>query len=114
MAGDGVSLPTTIANLGAVAKTQAKGQQTAQPTTPFAEQFDKNDDLKVQRVKEAEEAAKKKVDPDADNKDRRQKRRQKRNRKLLEAGEREERRGGDEQQDEQDEEAIGSLIDMRV
>lgn len=117
MAGDGVSLPTTIANLGTVAKTQAKGQQAAQPTTPFAEQMDKNDDLKVQRVKETEQAAKKKIDPDAENTDKRKRRRRRRNRKLIEAQERESNRDQtetDADQDEPVEESIGCLIDLRV
>ncbi len=49
-AGDGVSLPTTLAQMGSVAKTQAKGQQAPAQTTPFSDQLNRDDDLKVQRV----------------------------------------------------------------
>ena len=122
MAADGVSLPTTIAQMGSVAKTQVKGQQTTQATTPFAEQLENKEDLKVQRVKEAEKAEKKRIDPDAERKDKRQRRRQRRRNKLLadlEDGERDGQPGEaaeDEtgEQEAPDSETLGSLIDLRV
>ncbi len=116
MAGDGVSLPTTIAQMGTVAKTQAKGQQqTAQQTTAFAEQLDKKDELKVKRVKETQKAEQQKIDPDAEQeKDRRRRRRLKRNQKFLARGE--DPQGDENSQDQQEdqEEQVGILIDLRV
>jgi len=65
MSGDGISLQTTIAQSGTVAKTQLKGQQQHQQTVPLSEQLDKSKDLKVNRVKQAEKAEQNQVDPDA-------------------------------------------------
>lgn len=65
MTGDGISLQTTIAQSGNVAKTQLKGQQQNQQTVPLSEQVDKSKDLKVNRVKQAVKAEHNKVDPDA-------------------------------------------------
>ena len=64
MPGDGVSLPTTLAQMGSVAKTQARGQQTAPQVTPFSEQKDEQNELKIQRVKEATKAEKSRVAAD--------------------------------------------------
>ena len=123
MAGDGVSLPTTIAQMGNVAKSQARGQQAAQPTAPFAEQLDKNEDLKVQRVKETNEAEKRRIDPDEERKDKRKRRRLRRNRKRFDreaAGEHEaeqqEQDGASNPEEAEEAETVepGTLIDMRV
>lgn len=115
-AGDGVSLPTTLAQMGSVAKTQAKGQQAATQTTPFADQLKKDDDLKVQRVKETEEATQQKIDPKQENQDKRQRRRLKRHRKHLANAENEpESPAGDGDEDDPDNaEQLGVLIDLRV
>lgn len=84
MAGDGVSLPTTIAQMGSVAKTQAKAQQSVQTMTTFADQLDKKDELKVKQVKEMEKTEQQNVDPEANQgKDKRQRRRQRREKKIL-------------------------------
>jgi hypothetical protein len=71
MPGDGVSLPTTLAQMGSVAKTQARGQQAAPQVTPFSEQKDDKNELKVQRVKETDPAEKNRVTADRDEKDKR-------------------------------------------
>jgi len=72
MAADGVSLQTSISQLGNVARTQVKSQQQAnQNSTTFAEQVDQSKDLKVNRVKKAEKADKGKIDPDAEKERRR-------------------------------------------
>jgi sensor c-di-GMP phosphodiesterase-like protein len=114
-AGDGVSLPTTLAQMGSVAKTQAKGQQAATQTTPFADQVKQNEDLKVQRVRETTEAQQQAVDPEGGNTDKRKRRRLKRSRKQLADAEAEdptETECSDEEQP--DKEQLGVLIDMRV
>ncbi|MFH1844451.1 MAG: hypothetical protein ABIF77_14725 [bacterium] len=67
MAADGVSLQTSLSQLGNVARTQVKSQQQAnQNTTTFSEQVGQSKDLKVNRVKKAEKADKGKIDPDAE------------------------------------------------
>jgi len=116
-AGDGVSLPTTLSQLGSVAKTQAKGQHTSTQVTPFSEQMNKDDDLRVQRVKETEQAQQENVDPNGENPDKRQRRRLNRQRKRLGDGPVEDF-DPDESDDAEDaadsKERLGILIDMRV
>ena len=82
MNSDGVSLPTTIAQLGSVAKTQSRAQQQAQNVTPFKDQLDKREELKVQRVKQTEAADHRRIEAEDDAPDKRQRRRQRRERKL--------------------------------
>ena len=65
MSGGGISLQTTIVQLGSVAQTQLKGQQTSHPTTPFSDRLEANQEAKVQRVRQADEAERKRIDPDA-------------------------------------------------
>lgn len=83
MSGDGVSLQTTISQMGNVAKTQLKGQQQNQTAAPVSEQIDKSKDLKVNRVKQAEQADKGRIEPDEKKeKDKgKQRRRKRRNKK---------------------------------
>ncbi|MHB8078760.1 MAG: hypothetical protein ACYDIE_05855 [Candidatus Krumholzibacteriia bacterium] len=71
MSGNGVSLQPTIVQLGAVAQSQMKGQQTHHPTTPFSERLDATQDAKVQRVRKADEAERKRIDADAERERRR-------------------------------------------
>ncbi len=114
MAGDGVSLPTTIAQLGSVARTQAKGQQTAHPAAPFADQLEKKDELKVQHIKEIQKAEQQKIDPDKE-KDKRRRNRMRRKQKLLARKNAEEpAEGNGEDQDGQTPEQVGVLIDLWV
>lgn len=114
MAGDGVSLPTTIAQMGSVAKTQARGQQAAQPAVPFADQLDKRDDLKIQRVKELDKAEQQRINPDEEKeKDKRRRRRLRRNRKVL-AGDQDGQEGGQDEERDEEQEQVGQLIDLRV
>jgi hypothetical protein len=121
MSGDGVSLPTTLSQLGNVAKAQARGQQTAPQVTPFSEQKDERDEIKVQRVKETSPSEKNRVAREGDENDKRKRRRLKRNRKQL-AGAPAETATDDESEGKQDEsedpgtdqDVMGSLIDLRV
>ncbi len=104
MAGDGISMPTQLAQMGSVAKTQAQAQQAAQPATNFDEQLAKKDALKSQRVKETQNAEKSHVDPDGDRRQKRKKRR--RQKKLLNAEK--------EQEKSPEEEELGLLVDLRA
>lgn len=117
MAGDGVSLPTSIAQMGSVAKTQAKTQQTAQPVTPFADQLDKKDELKVQRVKETLKTEQEKVDPDQERekgKDKRRRRRMRRKGKNLGLNAEAPENGEDSPENEESAEKVGTVLDLRV
>lgn len=122
MPGDGVSLPTSLAQMGNVAKTQARGQQTAPQVTPFSEQKDGQEELKVQRVAETTEAEKNRVTRRDEEKDKRKRRRLKRTRKKANLTEEEYRlqrenseSPNDENRDsETEKETLGGLIDLRV
>ena len=74
MAGGGISLQTTIVQLGSVAQTQLKGQQAHHPTTPFSERLDASQDTTVQRVRKADEAERKRIDADGRRERRRRER----------------------------------------
>ncbi len=122
MPGDGVSLPTTLAQMGSVAKTQARGQQSSPQVTPFSEQKEGQEELQVQRVKETSQAEKNRAARQEEEKDKRKRRRLKRNRKKAYHSEQEPRgcqeetnfRDGELAPSEMDEETLGSLIDLRV
>lgn len=114
MAGDGVSIPQTIAQMGSVAKSQAKAQpNAAQQATPFNEQLEKQEQLRVQRVKETTEAEKKKIGRENEKKDKRRERREKRQQKMLDREDEgtETGRGPD---GDGEIESIGALIDTRA
>ena len=116
MSGDGVSLPTTLSQLGSVAKTQARGQQSSQQVTPFSEQLSKKEELHVQRVKETPKAEEGRINPDEEKEDKRKRRRLRRQRKLLTRIEDqdESENKSKENPDQTNREALGSLIDLRV
>jgi hypothetical protein len=99
-----------------VAKTQAKGQQGAQPTTPFADQLDKKDDLKVQTVKETQKADQRGINPDEERaKDKRKRRRLKRNQRELDlSAEGLEADDAGEPTTDDEEQMTGTLLDLRV
>ncbi len=61
MASGGLSLPTTIAQAGDVARAQVKAQQTHQTTTPLSEQVAQSRDTKVQRVQKPAASDRKRV-----------------------------------------------------
>ena len=122
MPGDGVYLPTTLAQMGSVAKTQARGQQSSPQVTPFSEQKDGQEELRIQRVKETTEAEKNRLIKQDEEKDKRKRRRLKRTRKKGYHS-KEEPGGGHQDQDtldpepstrENEGEVLGSLIDLRV
>lgn len=115
MSGDGISLQTTISQLGNVAKAQVKSQQANQPTTPLSEHIDRSKDLKVDRVKETERAEKQRVDPDG--KRERKRRRRKRKDRLpedeaaLAAAEGDEERPDEDEDEEEAGGEVGRLLD---
>ena len=114
MAGDGVSMPTQLAQLGSVAKSQAQTQQASQPATSFSDQLSKKDALKAQRVKEINKSEKGRINP---NEDKRRKRKKRRLDKKLRKGlaDSENPENPDLHLDEEDsEEEIGLLVDLRA
>lgn len=104
MAGDGISMPTQLAQLGSVAKTQAQAQQASQPATSFDEQLAQKDALKAQRVKEAKEAEKGRIKPDEDRRQKRKKRRKNKKRQDAEQ----------DLETSQEDEELGLLVDLRA
>lgn len=118
MSGDGVSLPSTIAQMGTVAKTQARGQATQQ-AHPADLRRQEQDEIKVERVKETEKGEKSRINPEDSKKDKRRQRRIKRH--LGKQGPQDQ---GDtpSQEDNPDpheitddtQEPLGSLVDCRV
>lgn len=64
MTADGLSLPTTIAQAGDVARAQVKAQQTHQPSAPASEQLAQSRDTKVQRVQKAPGGERRRVQAD--------------------------------------------------
>ena len=90
MSGDGVSLQTTISQMGNVAKAQLKGQQQNQPTAPLSEEIDKSKDLKVNRVKQAEKTEKGRIEEDEQKKKRADKKKDVEKKKKLAGGKKDE------------------------
>jgi hypothetical protein len=79
MPGDGVSLPTTLAQMGNVAKAQVRATPQVQPATPFAELQEQKGELKARKVQEPGPAQPdRRVDAERDALDKRQRRRQRR------------------------------------
>ncbi len=114
MSGDGVSIPTSLAQIGSVAKSQAQNQNTATPATPFSEQIGKEDELKVQRVKETQESEEAKVKREKEEKDKRKRRRLNRQRKTLHGQSDMEEQNELGEDDECAQEELGCLLDLRV
>lgn len=112
MAGDGVSLPTTLAQLGSVAKAQARAANPAQPATPFAELQEQKGELRARKVQEPGQAQEdRRVAGDGDGLDKRQRRRQRRQSRNGPAG------ATDEAADEaaaDDASPLGHLVDLRA
>ncbi len=113
MSGDGVSLQTTISQMGNVAKAQLKGQQQNQPTAPLSEEIDKSKDLKVNRATQAEKTEKGRIEKDEQKKKRQTKKRKRRPKNRPKAKQTavpddDAKQNGEEQHD------IGLNIDTRV
>jgi hypothetical protein len=107
MAGDGVSLQTNIAQLGNVAKSQARSQQVGATGPGHAEKTPADDVQPLQKVQETEKAEQQGVDPEQKrDQDKRQRRR--RQRQATKGDE-----VAEQNDEEQDEAApgLGGLID---
>jgi len=64
MNADGVSIQTSIAQAVAAARTQAKVQKKAKEKPPVSRLLENSEDTRVEKAKEADEAAKGRVDDD--------------------------------------------------
>jgi hypothetical protein len=71
MAGDGVSIQTTITQLGNLAKAQSRSQQSGTTAPGQAQELAKEDVAPLQKVRETDKSEKKGVDPDQERKRRR-------------------------------------------
>lgn len=108
MAGDGVSLPTTLAQLGNLARTQARGP-TATHGPNVAQELQKQDVTPVNKVAETEKSEQDGVDPDEQRK---QERRGKKNGSRSEDAALAE---SDDTEDEYpDECGLGGVIDIKA
>lgn len=112
MPADGVSLPTTLAQLGSVAKAQARATSQAQPATAYADQQEKKGELAARKVQETrEQQAQRQISADQRNLDKRQRRRQKRQGRLAGA---EHAGGPDDRAEPEDGSPLGHLVDLRA
>ena len=113
MPADGVSLPTTLAQRGSVAKAQARATNLPQPATPFADLAEQKGELKAHRVQEpGQPTPGHAIDPGRDGLDKRQRRRQRRQGKPA---------GGEPEQTDaladgtaNDISPLGHLVDLRA
>jgi hypothetical protein len=108
MSVDGFAVKSTIAQMGSVAKTQVKSQQTHSSTDAQAKQLDKKDN-RLEKVKKTEDAQKSQVDPDKKKHGRKQKSRTQEEDDVL--------NGTLEPQDEDDTEShdgLGTMLDLKA
>lgn len=113
MPGDGVSLPTTLAQLGAVAKAQVRATNQPQPAAPFAELQEQKGELSARRVQEtAEDTAGRKIESGGDGLDKRQRRRQRRQGRGENPAD--EAADDDEGTTANDTSPLGHLVDLRA
>lgn len=108
-------MPTTLAQMGDVAKVQVRATSHPQSGTPFADRLDEKGQLQAHRVQEAEQPqAQKHIDPEQGNLDKRQRRRQRRQERLD--GHVDTEDDGDEGEADaaQDASPLGHLVDMRA
>ena len=107
MAGDGVSLQTSLIQLGNVAKSQSRSQQAHAVPPGQNAAMPKDEVQPLKKVREADKAEKAKIDPDEE-----------RSRKEKENADGAVRSGEDvENDDERDEAAaagLGGLVDIKA
>ena len=112
MPADGVSLPTTLAQLGNVAKAQARATSQPQSATAYADQQEKKGELAARKVQETgAQQAQRQVSADQKNLDKRQRRRQKRQERHSEDGGPGPASGRGEPEDAS---PLGHLVDLRA
>lgn len=106
MSGDGVSLPTNLAQLGNVAKTQARGHGQAHGPN-FGQELQKQDVPAVDRVRETDKTEQGNVDPE--------KERQRKRREARKARADADDDDDDDTRDREEEAAgLGGLIDIKA
>ncbi|MEZ4388740.1 MAG: hypothetical protein R3D98_14450 [Candidatus Krumholzibacteriia bacterium] len=106
MAGDGVSLQTNLAQMGNLAKAQARNPGSTQGPS-VAQELQKQDVTSVEKVREIEKAEQDAVDPDQERE------RERRRRQRPKAG----ADDADEPDDEENAEraqGLGGLIDIKA
>ncbi len=108
-------MPTTLAQMGDVAKVQVRATSHPQPGTAFADRLEEKGELQAHRVQEtAEKQAQKRVDPEEGNLDKRQRRRQRRQ-EQQDGGVDLEDDGDDNEGDPaEDASPLGHLVDLRA
>jgi hypothetical protein len=108
-------MPTTLAQMGDVAKVQVRATSHVQSGTPFADRLDDKGQLQAHRVQESEKAqAQKQVDPEQENLDKRQRRRQRRQERLDGHVDMEDDGDEGEADATQDASPLGHLVDLRA
>lgn len=112
MSADGVSLPTTLAQLGNVAKAQARATSQPQSATAYADQQEKRGELAARKVQETgAQQAQRQVSSDQRNLDKRQRRRQKRQERQADGEGSAAAAGRGEPEDAS---PLGHLVDLRA
>jgi hypothetical protein len=106
MAGDGVSLPTNLAQLGNVAKTQARSHAQAHGPAP-GQDLQKQDVPAVDRVRATDKTEQGHVDPDKE-------RERKRKQQLAEAEAQADEDGADARDNDDRTAGLGGLIDIKA
>jgi hypothetical protein len=109
MAGDGVSLQTTLLQLGSLAKSQARSQGPT-PAPNLAEQLKQLDVAPTEKVRETEKSDQDGVDPDGKQEDARRRRRRE-GEQPASADAAGETAGDDETEDAA---GVGGLIDTKA
>lgn len=108
MAGDGVSLQTNITQLGNVAKSQARSQQSTAAGAGQAQELDKEEVKPLEKVRETDKAEKKRVD---EKEERAKQRRRNGQPEPDQADVEDENRDQDE---EAPEPGLGGLVDLKA
>ena len=108
MAGDGVSLQTNLTQLGSVAKTQTRAQQTGTAGAGHTQQLDKEDAKPLETVRETEKAEKKTIDSEEERKN------QRRRRGKTKSSAAEDDAEDLEDDDDVHEPGLGGLVDLKA
>lgn len=108
-------MPTTLAQMGDVAKVQVRATSHVQSGTPFADRLDDKGQLQAHRVQEAEQPqTPKNIDPEQANLDKRQRRRQRRQERLDGHVDTEDDGDDGDIDTVEDASPLGHLVDLRA
>ena len=114
MAGDGVSLQTNITQLGNLAKSQSRAQQSGAVNPDQARQLEKEDVQPLEKVRETEKAEKKQVDPEQERSRHRRRRREDRQRADSAGEDAAEDEPEDPEQSADATPGLGGLVDTKA